>query len=76
MVAINSAEKKRRQRARWKAEGWIQITVRIPAERRADFDAFVAALGAPSPKALPGQQPLFPELGEASKGDKSTLEKR
>jgi len=61
-----AADKKRRQRERWRAEGWELVSVRIPASRRAEFDAFVASLGEPEPAAAPGQQALFPHLDPPS----------
>jgi hypothetical protein len=54
-----AAQKKADQRARWKAEGWAQLTLRVPAGKEDEVRAFVASLGEPSPADLPGQMMMF-----------------
>jgi hypothetical protein len=57
--ALSAADRKRQQRARDKAQGYTQLTLRVPIERVDEVRKFVADLPPPSPRALPGQQSLF-----------------
>lgn len=59
---LSAAERKRRQRARERADGWTSVTVRVPAEKVEELRAFAESLGVPtagSQQDIPGQQLLF-----------------
>ena len=65
--ALTPAERKRQQRARERAEGYVQLTLRVPVDRADEVRKFVAELPKPKPKDIPGQQSLF--TGEWAVGD-------
>jgi hypothetical protein len=56
---LSAADRKRRQRARDKAEGYTQLTLRVPLNQVDRVREFVASLPEPAPAVLPGQQNLF-----------------
>jgi hypothetical protein len=62
--ALSPAERKRQQRARDKAEGYTQVTLRVPVHCVDQVRQFVAELPPPAPSALPGQQSLFGDLDD------------
>lgn len=48
---MTPAERKARQRARDRRDGWSEVTVRVPVERVADLRRFVASMTPPAPRA-------------------------
>ena len=56
--AKTARETKREQRARWRAEGWTEINVRVAADQADKVREFVAGLPGPKAPEHPGQQVL------------------
>jgi hypothetical protein len=61
--ALSAAERKRRQRARDKAEGYTQLSLRVPLDQVDQVREFVASLPAPPLAVHPAQQSLFGLVG-------------
>lgn len=51
-------ERKREQRAKWKAEGWTFLHLRVAKEQADKVRDFAASLPPPREAPHPGQQPL------------------
>jgi hypothetical protein len=61
-MSLSPAQRKRLQRDRDRALGWVEVTVRVAAERAHEVRAFAADLPAPEPPKDPHQLDLIEEL--------------
>lgn len=61
-MSLTAAERKRLQRNRDRALGWVEVTVRVAAERAHEVRAFAAGLPDPEPPKDPRQLDLIEEL--------------
>jgi|TARA_R110002073_G_scaffold334948_1_gene525708 hypothetical protein len=53
-----AAQKKAAQRAKWRSEGWTEITVRVAKEHAEEARRLVSELPAPTAPEHPDQQKL------------------
>lgn len=59
---MTPAERKRIQRARDRAAGWSEVTLKVAAERADEVRAFAASLAPPAPPTDPRQMSLLAAL--------------
>lgn len=64
-----ASERKRLQRRRDRAAGWVEITMKVDERRVDEVREFVASLPPPSPPTDPNQMSLLKELDAQLCGD-------
>ena len=73
-MAMDEKTKKAKQRERWRAEGWVELRVRVAREHQQAVKQFAASLPPPSPPTDPRQLDLIAKIDaeiEADEGDAS-----
>jgi hypothetical protein len=63
-TARTAAQRKRSQRQRDKAVGWVDVTVRVPADHVQAVRDFAASLPPPSPPSDPRQIDLIERIDD------------
>lgn len=61
-MAMDEKTKKAKQRQRWKAEGWVELRVRVAREHQQAVKDFAASLPSPSPPTDPRQLDLIARI--------------
>jgi hypothetical protein len=60
------AQRKRAERERMRAAGYVQLTVWVPSGHEGEVRAMIAELPEPRPPADPRQIPMFDDSGQSS----------
>jgi hypothetical protein len=61
-MSLTSAEKKRLQRQRDKATGWVEVTVKVASDRVDELRRFASSLPPPNPPVDPDQLDMIDQI--------------